>query len=96
VDKDDRTICKHTFTHTYIHTHKHTLTLYLPINQYNYTYAENIEVIETISDKTKKTKKGRGGIRNKARAVKHRNLATHLMNYSANPELNKASLTLKV
>mmetsp|Transcript_25497 Transcript_25497/g.57615 ORF Transcript_25497/g.57615 Transcript_25497/m.57615 type:complete len:934 (-) Transcript_25497:1703-4504(-) len=64
-------------------------------NMVDEAFAENVEVIETISDKTKKMKKGGGGIRNKARAVKHRNLATHLMNYSANPELNKASLTLK-
>jgi hypothetical protein len=38
---------------------------------------------------------GVAGIKNKAEIVKHRNLATHLMNYSANPELNKASLSLK-
>jgi hypothetical protein len=38
---------------------------------------------------------GVAGIRNKAKMVKHRNLATHLMNYSANPELVMANITLK-
>jgi len=48
------------------------------------------------SDKTsKRAKKGVAGIKNKARIVKHRNLATHLMNYSAKPDLNKNTLSLK-
>lgn len=38
---------------------------------------------------------GMAGIKNKAKIVKHRNLASHLMNYSANPELVKGAMTLK-
>jgi hypothetical protein len=34
-------------------------------------------------------------LKNKAKVVKHRNLATHLMNYTANPELNKSALSMK-
>lgn len=35
------------------------------------------------------------GIKNKVKIVKHRNLATHLMNYSAHPQTNKNTLTTK-
>ena len=35
------------------------------------------------------------GIKNKVKIVKHRNLATHLMNYSASPDVNLQAFTMK-
>jgi hypothetical protein len=50
----------------------------------------------TQSSGTRKSKVGGvAGIKNKAKIVKHRNLSTHLMNYSANPDLNKGTMPLK-
>jgi hypothetical protein len=50
----------------------------------------------TQSGGTRKSKVGGvAGIKNKAKIVKHRNLSTHLMNYSANPDLNKGTMSLK-
>ena len=48
-----------------------------------------------VNNRRKSKAGGVTGIKSKARIIKHRNLAAHLMNYSAKPDLTKSALTLK-